>query len=116
MSEKDDPIIPPEEPVIPDASSNTHNPVLQPDSNSTAVSVDAHSTITPISREEIEQVNSDEWSKLTLSELYDQLATLENRKYACMQYSPLMVKDIERGIARIRAIINLKHGNEVKLL
>lgn len=116
MSDKDDPILIPEDQPIPGVKQTNHDPVLQDNSNSTAVSVDAHSTITPISKQEIEKVDADAWSKCTVSELYDQLMIMEKRKYACMQYSPEIVKDIERGITRLRAIIDKKQGNEVKLL
>ena len=84
---KDDPIITPDDPIIPAATSASNDPVL-PETKSTAVSVDPESTHTPISREEIPQVDALGWNNMTVSELYDQLLILERRKHWCQTYPP----------------------------
>ena len=112
---KDDPIITPDDPIIPAPSTASNEPVL-PDTKSTAVSVDPESTHTPISREEIPQVDALGWNDMTISELYDQLLVMERRKHYCQVHSPMIVKDIERGIKQLQAIINKKHGGEIKLI
>lgn len=113
---KHDPIIQPENAEVSVDPNTKHDPVLQADSKSTAVTVDTESTITPISREEIKKVDATDWNNMTVGELYDQLQVMEQRKYHCQVYAPLIVGQIESGIRRLRLIIDKKQGNEVKLL
>lgn len=117
MSKKDDPILPPEkdDPLFPPGETPSDLEFL-PDSNSTAVSVDTESKLTPISKEEIKQVNSDNWSDMTTSQLFDQLEILEQRKMYCKQYNIIIVDQIERGIQQLRQLITTRTDDEVKLL
>ncbi len=113
---KDDPIIAPDDPIIPKPEPIIHDPVLQQQSESTAVSVDTESLITPTTRTKIPQVDAGEWENLTVGELYDQMEILEQRKYYCQRHSPMIVDDIIRGITRIELIIKRKHKDEIKLI
>jgi hypothetical protein len=105
-----------DDPIITQTSPSQHDPVIQPPSESTAISVDSDSTLTPITKQEIKQVSAHEWENLTVGQLYDQLLILQQRKFSCQQHAPLMVNDIERGIKQLQLIIDKKFGNEVKLL
>lgn len=90
-------------------------PLFQEESESTAIAIDGK--ITPITKQEVPEVDAASWETLTVSELYDQLAILENRIMYCNQYGQgEAVKQIGRGVIQLRAIINRKAGNEVKLI
>jgi hypothetical protein len=71
-----------------------------------AVSIDAD--ITPTTREPIDQVDSGNWSDLSISDLYDQKITLESRLAFAVQHCPAMVTQIRRGIAAIDSVISQK--------
>ncbi len=104
-----------DDPIINQTVPNKHDPVLQQEAKSTAVTVDAESTITPITKQEIKPVDAEDWGRMTVHELYDQMQILQQRKYYCQRHAPLLINDIERGIKRLELIIK-RHGDEVKLL
>lgn len=96
---------------------NVYEPIFQKTSDGKPIDVSPDSELTPISEEEIPQVDAASWESLTVPELYDQLAILENRIMYCNQYSQgEAAKQIGRGVLELRVIIARKSENEVKLL
>ena len=77
----------------------------------------AEEDITPITREKIKQVNSTQWDGLNIAQLYEQLNTLENRlTYARSIAHQDMIKQLNKGIAQLRLLINQKTDDEIKLI
>lgn len=113
---KNDPIIPLDDPIIPLPEPTVHDPVLQQQSESTAVTVDTKAIITPITRKEIPQVDAAEWDNLTVGELYLQLEVLETRKAYCNRHAVMLVGDIQLGIKKLELIIKKKSDGEIKLI
>lgn len=73
--------------------------------------------VTPITREPIKKVNANDWDNQGVSQLYDQLTTLENRlMYARQLGHADMIKQLEKGIARLRSQINSKDTGEIRLI
>jgi hypothetical protein len=71
-------------------------------------------THTP-SGQEVELVSADEWANMSVTQLWDQKMILNNRLTAVMQYgNPLMIKQINAGIAQLDAIIRHKEQQNRK--
>lgn len=80
-----------------------------------AVPVDGD--ITPITRQPIESVDANTWSKMTAGELFDQKAILEKRRIlAASCGSDEMLKQINRGIRILEDMIKNHKGDEVTLV
>ncbi len=72
-----------------------------------SVSVDGD--ITPTLRERIPSVKADDWSEMTISELYDQRYTLQTRsQFASETGHPELIKQIESGMLIIDEIIRVR--------
>ncbi len=101
----------------PEPAVNVYEPLFQKTSGGKPISVTPESDLTPITQKEIPQVDAESWESLTVPELYDQLAILENRIMSCKQYGQgEAATQIGNGVLRIRAIILKKDGKEVKLI
>lgn len=79
-------------------------------------SISVTDDITPITRQKVESVDSNAWSNMSVSELYDQRIILSNRLVqasASGNYS--IVQQIQRGLNQIDAIL-ASHENEIHLI
>lgn len=64
---------------------------------------------------EVEIVSADEWTDMTVTELFDQRIVLSNRLALCAQFgNPNMLKQINFGIQQIDAIIKFKEQKRIK--
>lgn len=82
-----------------------------------SVSVDADATITPITRKPIKNVDAINWSEMNLTELYDQLATLDDRRIKLYEIGqPAVAQQVELGIARLQLIIKSKTDGMPRLM
>jgi uncharacterized small protein (DUF1192 family) len=85
------------------------------DNNNTSqpIDVSADSELTPITQQPIDKVNANEWSSLSLTEMHEQLTTLQNRYYACLELEKYEVSQaIQQGINRLRAEITKKSDQQ----
>lgn len=74
--------------------------------NNESTGVDISSDITPITKQPVPQVTSHEWSGASISELHDQLVTLQNRYYMMLQMGKGDIADqILNGIQQLEALI-----------
>ena len=88
-----------------------------PDSPKTGKPVDVNGDITPITRKEVPQVDSTQWSGLHPSQLQEQLNILEKRMAFAQQIGhEEMIKQIRRGINELRLWIKQKTTDEIKLI
>jgi hypothetical protein len=79
------------------------------DNEKESTGVDVNSDITPITKRPIQAVAGHEWSQMSLSDLHDQLITLQNRYYMMLQMGKGEIADqILMGIKRIESIISQK--------
>ena len=75
-----------------------------------AVPVDGD--VTPTLRQEIKQVNANDWHKMSISELWEQRTTLNNRLVYAQQYAhPSIVQQLQNGLNTIDAILRSKEGD-----
>lgn len=76
--------------------------------------VDVSGDITPITQEPISPVNAVDWKQTaTLGQLTEELSTLQNRLIIAHQMNkPEMVKQIERGMQLLQAVINERTKKE----
>jgi hypothetical protein len=116
MDNKDDPILPSKDDPIIQPGKTPEDTEFLPESESSAISVDTDSRLTPISREKIQQVDADQWANMTASQLFEQLQILEQRKTYAARYSVLTANQLEPGIRRLRELIKQKTNDEVNLL
>lgn len=75
--------------------------------------------LTPITKKPIQQVQSDQWRDMSVSELWDQRAILMQRLgYASQFGHPSMIQQISIGIEMLDALIDSKSNttNETRLL
>ena len=64
---------------------------------------------------EVEIVSADEWTDMTVTQLFDQRIVLANRLALCAQFgNPNMLKQINFGIQQIDAIIKFKEQKRIK--
>jgi hypothetical protein len=83
------------------------------DNNSTPIDVSSNSELTPITQQPISKVNADEWHSLTITELHEQLATLQNRYYTALELEKYEVSQaIQAGINRLRAAIEIRDAQQ----
>ncbi len=76
-----------------------------------AVSVNAD--ITPITRQPIDQVDSDDWSSMSIAELQAQLVTLQQRyNIAAHLSSADLMKQLQKGIVRLNLILKSKTNSD----
>lgn len=76
---------------------------------------DVNGKYTPSGRE-VELVTADDWMDMSVTDLFDQRITLNNRYAAASQYggNTTMLRQIRAGIQRIDAIINYKEQQKRK--
>jgi len=68
--------------------------------------------ITPISKKEIQPVDSSQWNSLNLIQLYEQMSILQQRLMMSHQGGSIdIVKQIERGINQLQEIIDSKSSS-----
>ena len=73
--------------------------------------IDVNGSITPISKEEIVAVSAQDWNNLPITELFDQLATLQNRRIMLLSmHKGDFVAQIEQGIAQLEQVINARQA------
>lgn len=71
--------------------------------------VDVNSDITPTTRQPIPTVDQSTWNDASVSELYDQLITLQQRYYMMLDMGKGLIADqIQRGILQLEAQISEK--------
>lgn len=71
--------------------------------------IDVNSDTTPITKQPVEQILSDQWNTMNVSELYDQLRILQNRYYAALDMRKGNISlQLERGIDHLRSLIAIK--------
>lgn len=67
-------------------------------------SVPVDGDITPITRKDIDQIDSSRWPEMTLNELLDQRTILTNRIFAA-QNNTSVVTQMKRGLAALEGLI-----------
>lgn len=89
----------------------------EPKHISTPTSVTDKSNKTPITQQDIPKVEATEWKDDSLTQLYEQLTTLENRRMVVAQMGKFdMVRQIEAGIAHLRTVIQAKQKESESIL
>jgi len=79
--------------------------------------VDVNGDITPTTRQKIGTVTGDEWSEMSVSELYNQRSVLIERLNYASSIAPTMVPVLQQGIARLDAHIRSKtNDNDTGLI
>ena len=77
--------------------------------NTQPIDISENSEITPITQQPINKVNADEWGKLSLTEMHDQLTTLQNRYYTALELERYEIAQaMQIGINKLRAAITIK--------
>jgi len=62
--------------------------------------------ITPITHQPVNQITANEWSALSLTELWEQRVTLDNRlNYALQLGHSELIKQLQRGLSQLDEII-----------
>lgn len=89
----------------------------RPDEPKQGPPVDVNSNLTPITRQEIHDVDAMNWDTMSLEQLHDQLHIMETR----LMYAQSLMKDeiysqVLAGINHLKAIIIKKTPDELKLL
>lgn len=81
-------------------------------------SFSVNGTETPITHQPIEQIDSSQWHELPSSKLYDYRTVLQNRIYmvSSMPNGAIMAQQIQRGIARIDAILATRTDERIDLI
>ncbi len=75
---------------------------------------DVNGTHTPSGRE-VELVSADKWMDMSVTELFDQRITLNNRLNAVMTFgNPAMIKQLQLGVMQIDNIIKHKEQEQFK--
>lgn len=71
------------------------------------VQISASSTITPTTNQPISQIDRSSWGSIPLTELYEQLNALRDRRWmaADLHYYQVLPQ-MDRGIAQLETIIN----------
>ena len=68
--------------------------------------VSVNGDVTPTLREPITKVDSNDWSEMSTSELWDQKSTLMTRlSYAQQNFNPQIAQQIQRGIAHLDQLL-----------
>lgn len=79
--------------------------------------VSVEGDITPITRQKVEKVDAGEWEAMSVSQLHEQLLTMENRLLYVRQIGhDEMTTQLIRGINLLRGLIHLKTPDELKLI
>lgn len=81
-------------------------------------SVSVNGDVTPITREPIQKVNSNQWKVASEGVLFDQLDTLRQRRaLASMSgMSSDVLKQIDAGIAQLEAVLRSKQQEDTMLV
>ena len=89
----------------------------RPDEPKQGPPVDVNSNLTPITRQEVHDVNAMDWDKMSLEQLHDQLHIMETRlMYAQSLAKDDIYKQMLSGINYLKSIIIQKTPDELKLL
>jgi hypothetical protein len=89
----------------------------KPDDPKQGPPVDVNSNLTPITRQEVQDVDSLNWNKMSLEQLHDQLVIMENRLlYAQSLGKEEIYKQVLNGVNQLKLIIIEKTPDEIKLL
>ena len=81
------------------------------------VDVGPDADITPITRQEIKKVKATDWVDLNLTQLHEQMDTMQNRlHYAQTIGHQDMINQLSRGIIQLQLIIKTKADQEHKLI
>jgi len=73
-------------------------------------------SITPISRQQIDQVNKIAWKDMTVPDLHAQLDILTNRYYTVLGMArPDIANQIKMGISNLEKLINKKLKEETEV-
>ena len=68
--------------------------------------ISVNDDITPISKQPIQQVHADKWSDMSITELWEQRTTINNRlDYALQLGHADMIKQIQRGLLQLDQLI-----------
>ncbi len=69
----------------------------------------------PSTGKEVELVNADTWTTMSIIDLFDQRIILNNRLSACAQYgNPNMLRQMQAGIKQIDTILSYKEQQKIK--
>ena len=89
----------------------------RPDEPKAGDPVDVNSNLTPITRQQVDDVFGDQWEKMSVPQLHDQLPILENRLlYAQSLGKEEIYQQVLAGVNRLKAIIIQKTPDEIKLV
>lgn len=89
---------------------------VNPDIPKTGDPVRVDGKLTPITRQEVKDVNAHQWDKMSLQQLRAQLDVLDQRLFYATQHgNPEIIKQIELGIYQLRLILQQKTPDEIKL-
>ena len=83
----------------------------KPDVNDFTGSVSVEGDVTPVTRQPINKINSQDWSKMTISELHQQREMLQLRYYRAKSVG-VNTGTIEDGIKMIDAMLENMGGTE----
>lgn len=75
--------------------------------------------ITPFSRQKIKSVTSDKWNRLSLTELFSQLETLQNRYYLASSagLDPSILNQLNLGILELQTKISqIQQDGDIHLI
>lgn len=81
--------------------------------------IDVNGPVTPITKQPVEQIDAEDWDNLNVSQLWDQRAVLvERMNYVAANCGPHVSVQLQRGIARLDALIESKHkaNGEINLI
>lgn len=68
--------------------------------------VDVNDSITPITGKTIDSVDATQWGNQSLVQLYDQLSTLQNRRYMLLEMGKFdIVGQVDQAISNMQQII-----------
>lgn len=89
----------------------------KPDEPKAGDPVDVNSNLTPITRQQVDDVFADQWEKMSVSQLHNQLHIMENRLlYAQSLGKEEIYQQVLAGVNRLKSIIIQKTPDEIKLV
>jgi hypothetical protein len=89
----------------------------RPDEPKVGDPVDVNSNLTPITRQEVHEVTADQWDKMSVPQLHDQLHIMENRLlYAQSLGHDDLYKQVLAGVNVLKALIIQRTPDEIKLV
>ena len=89
----------------------------RPDEPKQGPPVDVNSNLTPITRQEVHDVNAMDWDKMSLEQLHEQLNVMETRLLYSQQLgNEELVRQVLAGVNQLKLIIINQTPDELKLL